>query len=481
MHVSLVHSRPRNIFKKLCSFVFYVSYSTAINNPISHNFLLLHSSPNARNLQLLHARLLRNGLYSNVILSSKLIIMYSKHKRLLPDSHSVFLHMPERNIYSWNIMIGEFSRSGFPERSIGLFSQMRSSGTDPDIFTLPLVLRACAGLGDLWQGNLAHGVAMKLGLEMNVFVASALVFLYVNLGKISEARKLFDQMPLRDAVLWTSMVGGYAQSGEPLMALVMFREMMGQEVELDGVVMVSLLLAFSQLGWLRHGKSVHGWSVRRCLWLNLSIGNALIDMYIKCGALHWAHKVFLFMPERDVISWSALILGYGINGHLVTALNLFDLMLEEGMVPNSVTFLGVLSACSHSGMVEKAWELFNMMTEYGVSPQLKHYACMVDVLGRVGNLTEAERFIDEMPMKPDAAIWGALLGGCRVHGDIEVAERVTKKLLELEPERSGYYALMANIYAAKGRFNDAERIWSLMRERNVNKIPGHSLIELTGS
>ncbi|KAG9454823.1 hypothetical protein H6P81_007727 [Aristolochia fimbriata] len=470
----------RNAIKKLRSFVCSLAYSTAFQNPISHYFSLLHSSRDGRNLQEIHARLLRNGLYSNVVLSSKLVIVYSKHKRLLPDSYSVFLHMPERNIYSWNIMIGEFSRSGFPERSIGLFSQMRRAGEDPDIFTLPLVVRACASLGDLRRGKLAHGVAVKLGLEMNVFVTSALVFLYVNLGKISEARKVFDEMPQRDAVLWTSMVGGYAQSGEPLMALAMFREMMGRVVELDGVVMVSLLLALSQLGWLRHGKAVHGWSVRRCLWLDLSVGNALIDMYIKCGGLDWAHRVFLCMPERDVISWSALILGYGINGHVETALNLFDLMLEEGMVPNSVTFLGVLSACSHTGMVEKAWEFSNMMKEYGVPLQLMHYACMVDVLGRVGNLAEAERFINEMPMKPDAAIWGALLGGCRLHGNIEVAERVTRKLFELEPERSGYYALMANIYAARGRFNDAERIWSFMRERNVSKVPGHSLIELNG-
>ncbi|XP_042482589.1 pentatricopeptide repeat-containing protein At4g14170 [Macadamia integrifolia] len=452
--------------------------SDNITNPISYYFSLLKSSPNPKHLCHLHGRLLRTGLYSNVILSSKLVMMYSTPHNLISHSLSVFLHMPERNIYSWNIIIGEFSRLGLPEKSVELFLRMQNSEVQPDVFTFPLVLRACASAGSMFGGMSVHGLCVKVGLEKNVFVASALVFLYVSFGRILMARKLFDEMPERDAVLWTAMLAGYAQHEEPMLGLVVFREMVGEGIQLDAVVMVSLLLICSQLGWLRHGKSVQGWSIRRCLHLGLSLGNAFVHMYVKCASLSYAQKIFNVIPETDVISWSALILGYGINGSVNVALDLFDLMCREGFEPNDVTFLGVLSACAHAGMVQQAHVLFDMMKDYKVMPELKHYACMVDCLGRAGLLEEAERFIEEMPVEPDGAVLGALLGGCRVHGNIEVGERIAKKLLGLEPEKGGYYVLLANIYAAAGRFDDAEEVRELMKQENVNKLPGSSLIEL---
>ncbi|KAK9274413.1 hypothetical protein L1049_019227 [Liquidambar formosana] len=316
-----------------------------------------------------------------------------------------------------------------------------------------------------------------MGLEMNLFVASALVFMYVTFGRVCDARMVFDEMDERDAVLWTAMLAGYAQHEEPVKGLAVFREMVAVGVELDGVVMVSLLLVSGQLGWLKHGKSVHGWCVRRCLGLGLSLGNALVDMYVKCATLSYAHKVFDKMPERDVISWSAIILGYGLSGDVDIALELFDWMRMRGVRPNDVTFLGVLSACAHAGMVERARSCFEMMKNYGVVAELKHYACMVDCLGRAGLLEDAERFVEEMPLEPDGAVLGALLGGCRVHGNIEVGERVAKKLILLEPEKAGYYVLLSNIYAAAGRFDDAQRVRDFMKQRSLSKVPGWSLIE----
>ncbi|XP_077211176.1 pentatricopeptide repeat (PPR) superfamily protein [Tasmannia lanceolata] len=486
MHIkTLPLSTSKNGLKNLFSPTkFPISYSTTSHknpNPISYYFSLLHSSPNPTNLRHLHARLLINGLYNNIILSSKLLLMYSKHHKLLPDSLSVFLHMPNKNIYSWNIMIGEFSRAGLAQKSLELFYQMRVFGLGPDVFTLPLILRACASLGEFRLGFSVHGFCVKVGVGKNVFVGSAMVYFYVGMGKFFYARQVFDEMTERDGVLWTAMLAGYAQSGEPLLGLEVFREMVGEGIELDVVVMVSLLLGLGQLGWSRYGRSVHGWCVRRCLGLGLSLGNALVDMYVKCGLFGFARRVFDNMPERDVISWSAMILGHGLNGRVAVALGLFERMRLEGVKPNSVTFLGVLSACSHAGMVEDAWKFFNMMKDYEVVPELKHYACMVDVLGRAGLLVEAERFVKEMPIKPDGAVWGALLGGCRVHGNVVVGERIASRLLRLEPERSGYYVLLANIYAAAGRFDDAEKVWDFMRKRNVGKVPGHSLIELDGN
>ncbi|XP_052200466.1 pentatricopeptide repeat-containing protein At4g14170 [Diospyros lotus] len=471
------------VAKALCCNTKKLFSTLTHSNLVSHYFSLLHSSPNPIYLRHLHARLLRAFyLYDNVILSSKLVLMYSHHKKLYPEAFSVFFHMPHRNIYSWNIIIGEFSRSSLPEKSIDLFLQMRNitnCEVQPDVFTLPLVLRACAGAGMVNLGILVHGFCIKTGMDMSLFVASALVFMYVTFGKILDARVVFDEMPQRDAVLWTAMLAGYAQREEPMLALSVFREMMiAQGVEeLDGAVMVSLLLVCAQLGWLKQGKSVHGWCIRRCLGLGLCLGNALIDMYVKCAALCHGHKVFDKMPEKDVISWSSLILGYGLGGYVDVAIELFDKMQKQHVKPNGITFLGVLSACTHGGLVKNAQSIFRMMKDYGVVAELKHYACMVDCLSRAGLLTEAERLIEEMPSQPDAAVLGALLGGCRVHGNLEMGVRIAKRLVGLEPETIGYYVLLANIYADAGRYHDAERIWEITKHKNIFKLPGCSMIE----
>lgn len=356
------------------------------------------------------------------------------------------------------------------------------SNVRPDDFTLPLVLRACASLGDLKLGLSVHGLCLKLGFRRSLFVASALVFLYVSFGKIFYAREVFDEMHDKDIVLWTAILAGYAQHGEPILALQVFREMVGSGVELDDVVMVSLLLACTQLGWLKHGKSVHSWCLRRySLGLGLNLGNAVIDMYVKCSKLSYGNIVFDNMNEKDVISWSSLILGYGLSGIVNIALELFDRMCEEGVKPNSVTFLGVLSACAHGGLLEKARLYFKMMEDSDVKAELKHYASLVDCLARAGLLKEAEKFIEEMPVEPDAALLGAILSGCRLHNDIEVGERIAKKLIRLQPQKAGYYVLLSNIYAATGRFDEAEKVRIFMKEINVSKVPGCSLIESKSS
>lgn len=359
-----------------------------------------------------------------------------------------------------------------------LFLQMqKSSDVKPDYFTLPLVLRACAGAGTMKSGFCVHGLCVKLGMAVSLYISSALVFMYVTFGRVSAARLVFDRTPKRDAVLWTAMLAGYAQNGEPTLGFSVFREMISLGIELDGVVMVSLLLICSQLGWLKHGKSVHGWCVRRCLEIGISLGNALIDMYVKCSSsLSHAYRLFVKMPHRDVITWSSIILGYGLAGSSEIALQLFGRMLIGGEKPNNVTFLGVLSACAHAGMVKRAYSFLEKMKDYGVVAELKHYACMVDCLGKAGLLEEAELFIEEMPVKPDGAVLGALLGGCQVHGNFVVGERVAKRLIALEPEKPGYFVLLSNIYAASGRFGEAEKVRGFMQQRNLSKVPGYSLI-----
>ncbi|CAN8324414.1 unnamed protein product [Cochlearia groenlandica] len=460
--------------KKKLSAMFFIARAFSETMENHDLFSLLHNSPNIKYLRHLHGYLLRTSNYSNVVLSSKLVLAYSKLNHLLPTSLSVFWHMPRRNIFSWNIIIGEFSRSGFASESIGLFLRMwRETNVRPDDFTLPLVLRV---LKEERLVDSIHVLSLKLGYGESLFVSSALVIMYVEMGRILDARKLFDKMPVRDSVLYTAMFGGYVQEGEALLGLDLFRDMTCSGFSLDSIVMVSLVMACGQLGSLKHGKSVHGWCIRRCSCFGLSLGNAVIDMYVKCSKLAYAHKVFVYMPKRDVISWSSLILGYGLDGDVVMSIKLFDEMIQEGIEPNAVTFLGVLSACAHNGLVEKSWLYLRLMKEYKIVPELKHYAGVADCLSRAGLLEEAEKFIEEMPVEPDEAVMGAVLNGCKVYGNVEVGERVAKKLIRLEPGKAGYYVTLAGLYSATGRFDEAESLRLWMREKQISKVPGHSSI-----
>ncbi|KAJ8766827.1 hypothetical protein K2173_008381 [Erythroxylum novogranatense] len=472
--------KPQLLINRLF-FTTIATYVTDRSSIVSHYFNLLHTSPNPSHLRHLHARLLRLLLYDNVVLSSKLVLTYSHHNMLYPHALSLFFHMPHRNIFSWNIIIGEFSRSNFPEKALELFLLMwRESQVRPDDFSLPLVLRACAGSGCLSLGITFHGLCVKTGFEVSLFVGSALVFMYVTLGYVFHARLVFDEMPKRDAILWTAMLSGYAQHGEPGLGLQLFREMLNFEIKLDGVVMVSLLLMCGQLGWLKHGKSVHCWCLRNCLEMELSLGNAIVDMYVKCAILTYARRMFNKMRRRDVFSWSSLILGYGLGGNVDIALELFDRMEKAGVMPNDVTFLGVLTACAHGGLVERARSYFRMIQDCGLVAGLKHYATMVDCLGKAGLLEEAEKLIEEMPIEPDAGVLGAILSGCRVHNNLEVGGRIAKKLIKLAPEKASYYVLLSNIYAEAGRYEEAEKIRDFMKEIDVSKLPGQSLIESMG-
>ncbi|KAJ1262880.1 hypothetical protein BS78_09G142800 [Paspalum vaginatum] len=380
---------------------------------------------------------------------------------------------------SFNSLLASLARSGRPAQALRTFRDMLARGVRPDHFTLPPVLRSCTLTGAAGLAATSHALAVKLGAQENLFVASALVLCYAGLANLPDARRLFDGMRERDAVLWTSMLSAYAQGGEPEEALRFFGGMVAAGMELDAVVMVSLLLACGQLGWRLHGRSVHAFCVRRFLGTPLSLGNALVDMYVKCGDFAFAEWVFAGMPRRDVISWSALILGHGLNGRSDVALGLFDRMGAEGIQPNSVTFLGALSACAHSGMVDKAYAIFKGMKLQGIQPELKHYSCMSDVLGRAGRVVEAVKFMEEMPFEPDEAMLGAVLAACRVHGEMEAAEWVSKRLMNMSPVNSGYYMSLANIYSDSGRYTDAERIRGFMREVKVNKLPGYSSVELS--
>lgn len=308
----------------------------------------------------------------------------------------------------------------------------------------------------------------------------------VKVGLIDVARKVFDEMPERNVISWSCMINGYVSCGEYKEALALFREM--QMVEANGVrpnefTMSSVLSACGRLGALEHGKWIHAYIGKCGMEVGVVLGTSLIEMYAKCGIIERAKWVFDNMGphNKDVMSWSAMISGLAMYGHAEECLELFTEMTSYGVRPNAVTFLGVLCACVHGGLVSEGKEYFRRMSEeFGITPLIQHYGCMVDLFGRAGLIQEARNLVNSMPMDPDVPVWGALLSGSRMHGDIETCEIALRKLIELDPTNSGAFVLLSNVYAKMGRWADVRHVRDLMEARGIKKVPGCSLVEVGG-
>ena len=302
---------------------------------------------------------------------------------------------------------------------------------------------------------------------------------YLKCGVFESARRMFEAMPNRDVVSWSVMINGYMQGSCFKEALCHFRDMMEEKIEPNESVLVNVLSACAHLGAMEQGKWIERYMERKNVRLTVRLSTALIDMYSKCGSVERALEVFYRMKEKNVLAWSAMINGLAINGQGKDALNLFSQMEVQGIKPNEVTFIGILNACSHSKLVDEGCHFFHSMTSvYGLKLNAHHYCCMVDLYGRAGMLNQAQAVIKGMLFQPNSAIWGALLNACRIHGDTELGEQVGRRLLELEPNHSGRYVLLSNIYAACGRWDRVAELRRMMRERHVSKTPGCSFIDL---
>eukprot|EP01018_Ginkgo_biloba_P018893 Gb_18914 [translate_table: standard] len=460
-----------------------------------------------------HAHILLSGLEQNVFLGTKLVNMYAICGRFF-DARLAFEKLPLRNSFSWNALITGYVLHGYFEEALTLYYQMQRGGIQPDNLTFPFILKACGSLTDLQRGKDIHDCLIRNGFESNVFVGSALVDMYAKCGEIESARQVFDKMSERNVVSWNTMIAGYVQNGNCNEAMKLFRQMEGTgekpnfiswtaiiagcaqngyaaealglfyQMQLAGikpnsVTIASVLPACGRVAALQQGKEIHDHTIRNGLETNILVGNALMDMYAKCGCLEFAHHVFDKMSERDVISWNAMIVGYGMHGHGEEALTIFQQMQQAGMKPNRVTFISVLSACSHAGLVDEGWKYFDSMSQdYSITPKAEHYACMVDLLSRAGQLDKAHDFIKTMPLEPSPSVFGALLGACRIHCNIDLGERVAQRLFELEPDNSGNYILLSNMYAEAGRWNDVAKVRTMMKKRGLQKRPGCSWIEV---
>ncbi|GJY58696.1 putative pentatricopeptide repeat-containing protein [Tanacetum coccineum] len=406
--------------------------------------------------------------------------MYGKCE-CLRDARKVFDEMSHRNVVAWTAMMSAYAKRGCGVEGLELFVEMLREGTDPNEYTFATVLTCCTGVCGLEYGKQVHSLILKSNLESHLFVGCSLLDMYAKAGGIHEARNVFEHLPERDIVSWTAIISGYAQLGLDEDALELFRRLLREGMVSNYVTFASVLTAVSGLAAYEMGKQIHGHVLRSELPFYVVLQNSLIDMYTKCGQLIYARRVFDKMSERTVISWNAMLVGYSKHGMAKEVTKLFELMRKENQVkPDKVTFLAILSGCSHGEMENKGLEVFDEMMsgKDGVVPDVEHYGCVVDLLGRAGQVEKAFKFIKQMPIEPNAAIWGSLLGACLVHSNVDIGEIAGHRLLEIEPANPGNYVILSNLYASRGRWDDVRSIRSLMEEKAVAKDPGKSWIEI---
>lgn len=489
---------------------------------------LIHGCKNLRPLKQIHPQIIVSPDLSaddRSFLVSRLIFYLctaSESPASLKYATRIFNLFKKPSLYVYNALIrANASKTTEPAswECLALYKEMMGGGLAPDCLTLPFVLKECAKRFDGLTGRAVHVHVVKFGYESDVYVQNALISLYSECGVLEDARKVFDEMPNRDVVSWNSMIVGSFKNGKVDSALELFKEMKerkniitwnsvitglvqggrakealdvfhemqnsGDEknaVRPDKITVASAISACASLGAIDHGKWVHSYLERSGIESDMVIGTALVDMYGKCGYVKRAFEVFNVMRSKDVLAWTAMISVLALNGYGNEAFEVFKEMKAVGVKPNAVTFVGLLSACAHSGLVEKGHQIFDKMKrDYYIKPQVEHYACMVDLLGRAGLFTEAENLIYSMPMKPDVFVWGALLGACQMHGNVALGETVAKFLIDLEPHNHAFYIILCDLYAKSGRFDDQKRIRSMMTGLNVRKtVPGSSMIEVDG-
>ncbi|KAJ7514127.1 hypothetical protein O6H91_23G029100 [Diphasiastrum complanatum] len=426
----------------------------------------------------LHSEIIKSGFQSDVVVGSTLVNMYAKCG-CTEDARELFDNMSERDVVSWTAMIAGYAQNGLGKEALALYEQMKQEGMQPNNVTLVLLLKACASLAALEQGKQLHSAIIKRGFQSDVVVGSTLVDMYAKCGCTEDASEVFDNMGERDVVSWTAMIAGYAQNGLGKEALALYKQMKQEGVQPDNVTFVLLLKACASLAALEQGKQLHSEIIKRGFQSDVVVGNTLVNMYAKCGCTEDARELFDNMSERDVVSWTGMIAGYAQNGLGKEALALFVQMQREGTKPNEVTYISVLSACAHSGLVDQGRYFFDSMCKnHGVTPTKEHYACMVDLLGRAGCLADAELFINKMPIQPNSVVWMTLLGAARNHGHAEIGRRAFDRVVKLETKSAAPYVLLSNIYAAAGKKDELAKIRNQMKEAGVKKMPGCSWIEV---
>ncbi|KAF4363511.1 hypothetical protein G4B88_022072 [Cannabis sativa] len=457
----------------------------------------------------IHGLALKLGFCTDPFVDTGLVRMYASCGGVM-EARLVFDKMSRRDIVAWSIMIDGYCQSGLFDKVFVLYEEMKYSDIKPDRMILSTILSACGRAGNLTYGKAIHDFiidnniavdsrlqsslvamyascgSMDLAKKMfgmmsskNLVVSTAMISGYSKLGQLQDARLTFDQMAEKDVVAWSAMISAYAESDWPQEALRLFNEMQQLGVSPDYVTMLSVISACAHLGALDKANWIHIYVNRNGFGGTLSVNNALIDMYAKCGSLGRAREVFEKMPRKNVISWTSMINACAMHGDAVNALSFFNKMKERNVQPNGVTFVGLLYACSHAGLVDEGKKLFaSMIDEYNIAPKHEHYGCMVDLFGRANLLREALEVVETMPMAPNVVIWGSLMAACRNYGESQLGEFAAKRLLEMEPDHDGALVVLSNIYAKERRWDDVGKVRNLMENSGIFKERGFSRIEL---
>ncbi|MCL7051481.1 hypothetical protein MKW94_002592 [Papaver nudicaule] len=538
--------------------------------------VLESSKPTLKLFNQIHTQLIILGMFQNSLVSSRVIKKLCSSPCLVSHAYTVFSVLDEPDAFLCNTIIRSYVNFNNPDIGLRFYhEEMFAKCISPNHYTFPLLVKICAEMGLIQEGEKTHSRILKFGFELDLFVRNSLIHMYSSFRKITDARKLFDasfdsdivtwnsmihgyvkngevsaartlfdempekdivswnsmiagytgvedmksaeeifdRMPFRDVVSWNSMIDGYAKLGVVSAALNLFDRMSnrnvvtwniilalhvriksyeeclrffdgmvaeGTDVEPNEATLVSVLTAITNLGSLERGILVHSYIKENGrIKPDILLSTTILTMYSKCGAMELAREVFDKMEERNVVSWNSMIMGYGTHGDGEKALEMFLEMEKNGPMPNDATFVCVLSACTHSGMVLEGWRYFEVMQKaYKIEPKVEHYGCMIDLLGRAGLMKDSEKLIKMMPMEAGPALWGALLSSCHKHSNSELGELVGKKLIALEPYDVGAYVLLSNIYAIAGKWVDVEKVRKMMEEKGLHKHSGFSLINL---
>jgi pentatricopeptide repeat protein len=420
------------------------------------------------------------GYGKDVFVCSALLHLYSRCG-VMDDAVRVFEGMPRRDRVAWSTMVAGFVGVGRPVEALNMYRMMKESGVEGDEVVMVGVLQACAAIGEDRMGPSVHGYLLRHHMRMDVVTTTSLVDMYAKNGQFDVARRLFGLMPYKNAISWSALISGFAQNGRSYEALDLFREMQTTGLQPDPGALVSALLACADMGFLKLGKSLHGFLLRR-LELDCIQGTAVIDMYSKCGSLLSAQMLFNRVDSRDLILWNTMIACYGTHGRGDDALARFRELTETGIRPDHATFSSLLSALSHCGLVEEGKFWFDcMINKFSIQPSEKHYVCIVDLLARSGHVEEANDILTSMQTEPTIAIWVALLSGCLNNKKLELGESIAEKILELQPDDVGALALVSNLYAAAKKWDKVREVRKLMKDSGSKKVPGYSLIEVRGT
>ncbi|KAG5062152.1 hypothetical protein GLYMA_02G043900v4 [Glycine max] len=440
---------------------------------------LLNLCKTTDNVKKAHAQVVVRGHEQDPFIAARLIDKYS-HFSNLDHARKVFDNLSEPDVFCCNVVIKVYANADPFGEALKVYDAMRWRGITPNYYTYPFVLKACGAEGASKKGRVIHGHAVKCGMDLDLFVGNALVAFYAKCQDVEVSRKVFDEIPHRDIVSWNSMISGYTVNGYVDDAILLFYDMLRDESVggPDHATFVTVLPAFAQAADIHAGYWIHCYIVKTRMGLDSAVGTGLISLYSNCGYVRMARAIFDRISDRSVIVWSAIIRCYGTHGLAQEALALFRQLVGAGLRPDGVVFLCLLSACSHAGLLEQGWHLFNAMETYGVAKSEAHYACIVDLLGRAGDLEKAVEFIQSMPIQPGKNIYGALLGACRIHKNMELAELAAEKLFVLDPDNAGRYVILAQMYEDAERWQDAARVRKVVKDKEIKKPIGYSSVEL---